>query len=50
MIGVASLLAGPSDILQKIMPLPDTIGLVIPGLFFTGLATAFTTIGTYHEM
>ena len=43
-------MAGPSDILTKIMPFPDTIGLVIPGLFLTGMATSFTTIGTYHEM
>ncbi len=43
-------MAGPSDILEKIMPMPDTIGLVIPGLFLTGMATSFTTIGTYHEM
>ena len=50
MIGVASLMSGPSDIMQKIMPFPDTIDLVIPGLFLTGFATAFTTIGTYHEM
>jgi hypothetical protein len=41
---------GPSSILEKVFPVPDTIALVIPGLFLTGLATSFTTIGTYHEM
>jgi MFS family permease len=41
---------GPSSILEQDFPVPETIALVIPGLFLTGLATSFTTIGTYHEM
>ncbi len=48
LISVASLLAGPSYVLESF--LPDTIGLIIPGLFLTGFATAFTTVGTYAEM
>lgn len=48
LIGIASFLIGPSDLFKSF--LPNTIGLIIPGLFLTGLATSFTTIGTYQEM
>jgi MFS family permease len=50
LLGIASLMAGPSYVLENVFPVPDTIALVIPGLILTGLATSFTTIGTYHEM
>jgi MFS family permease len=50
LLGLASLMLGPSQILDSVFPVPDTIGLVIPGLFLTGLASSFTTIGTYHLM
>ena len=45
-IGIASFLIGPSDI----MNMPNSIYLIVSGLFITGLATSFTTIGTFQEM
>lgn len=48
LIGIASLLTGPSEILASYMP--NSIALILPGLFLTGLGTSFTTIGTYQEM
>ena len=50
LLGISSLMLGPSDFLQKVFPVPDTIALVIPGLFLTGMTNSFTSIGTYHEM
>jgi hypothetical protein len=50
LLSIASLLMGPSSILEQVFPVPETIALVIPGLFLTSLATSFTTIGTYNEM
>lgn len=47
-IGLASFLIGPSDFFKEY--LPNYISIMIGGLFLTGLATSFTTIGTYQEM
>lgn len=44
-IGLASFLVGPSWLFDSF--LPNSIALIIPGLFITGMATVFTTIGTY---
>jgi MFS family permease len=47
-LGIASFLIGPSYLLANY--LPNSISVMIPGLFLTGLVTSFTTIGTYGEM
>ena len=47
-IGLSSFLIGPSELLGSIMP--NSIQIMIPGLFLTGIATNFTTISTYGEM
>jgi MFS family permease len=47
-IGIASFMIGPSYLLEEY--LPNDIFIMISGLFLTGLATSFTTIGTYQEM
>jgi hypothetical protein len=44
-IGFSSFLIGPSDLFKEW--LPNDIKIMIAGLLFTGLATSFTTIGTY---
>ena len=37
---------GPSSLIG----LPNSIALIIVGLFITGVGSAFTTVGTYQEM
>ena len=49
-IGLSSFLIGPSELLAEFMTIPNSIYLIIPGLFLTGIATNFTTISTYGEM
>ena len=44
--GVASLLIGPSHLLG----LPNSLAVIVSGLFLTGIANTFTTISTYKEM
>ena len=47
-IGLSCFLVGPSELMSSFIP--NSIGVMIPGLIFTGFATVFTTIATYQEM
>ena len=48
LIALSSFLIGPSYLFNSFMP--NSIYLIIPGLFLTGIGTVFTTIATYQEM
>jgi hypothetical protein len=45
---LGTLMIGPSHLLRGLIP--DSITMIVLGLFFIGLAGSFTSIGAYTEM